>query len=284
MGAERRVLLADARWHVGCNFVVMKGDIPMSNSSRIRRILVAITLATTVAACEDVPSSTPTPPPKPSPVVSADPPKPAELPPPVALLAPKPNVEADAGNEKRTRATDDETPGPTDPLTGARKRLTEGDTDGALKLAKVAVLHTPKRSGAWNTLGRIQLQMGKRKEAIGSFEKAVELNPRSSYAQNNLGLALIYEKRFEQAVDALEQAVELEPVEAYMWNNLGMAYEQLDRLEEARDAYGKAVEMESDRARDSLARLKGVESVARTARGEIETETKDGKAETAIHD
>jgi Flp pilus assembly protein TadD len=55
-----------------------------------------------------------------------------------------------------------------------------------------------------------------------------------------------------------------------MWNNLGMAYEQLDRLEEARDAYGKAASMESDRARDSLTRLEGVESVIRTAKAEPE--------------
>jgi hypothetical protein len=53
-----------------------------------------------------------------------------------------------------------------------------------------------------------------------------------------------------------------------MWNNLGMAYEQLDRLEDARDAYDKAVTMESDRAGASLARLKGVKSVVRTARVE----------------
>jgi Flp pilus assembly protein TadD len=268
----------------------------MSNSSRIQRILIAITLATTVTACEDVPSSNPRP--QSGPVLSADPPKPPELPPPppVAILPPQPNVEADGGNEKPSAATEDDTSEPIDALTGARKRLTDGDTEGALKLAKVAVLRTPRRSGAWNTLGRVQLQMGRRKDAIGSFDKAVELNPHSSYAQNNLGLALLYEKHFDQAVDALEQAVELEPVEGYMWNNLGMAYEQLDRLEEARDAYGKAVEMESDRARDSLARLKGVESVVRTARaetgpdakerakGDTKGGNKDEKGETVVRD
>ena len=109
---------------------------------------------------------------------------------------------------------------------------------------------------------------------IESFEKAVDLNPKSSYARNNLGLALIYDKRFEEAADALEQAVELEPVEAYMWNNLGMAYEQLDRLDDARVAYGNAAEMESDLARESIARLKGVKSVIRTAK--VDTDGKDG--------
>lgn len=257
----------------------------MSNSFRIQRILFAITLGSTLGACEDVPRSSG----PPKSVVAADnptmPPTPAELPapPPVAILPPKPNLEAEVNQTNgqtngptHGAAIADETPKPSDPLSGARQRLTAGDTDGALKLAKVAVLRMPKRSIAWNMLGRVQLQMGQRKEAIGSFEKAVELNPHSSFAQNNLGLALIYDKRFEQAVDALEQAVELEPVEGYMWNNLGMAYEQLDRLDEARDAYGKAVAMESDHARDSLARLKGVESVVRTARAETEPGTGPG--------
>ena len=121
--------------------------------------------------------------------------------------------------------------------------------------------------------------MGKRKEAIASFEKAVELNPHNSYAQNNLGLSLVYDKRYGDAARALEQAVELEPVEGYMWNNLGMAYEQLDRLEEARDAYGKAVEMENDRAKGSLARLKGVKSVIRTAKVEPDTKGATGTVE-----
>jgi tetratricopeptide (TPR) repeat protein len=126
--------------------------------------------------------------------------------------------------------------------------------------------------------------MGQRTVAIASFEKAVDLNPRNSYAHNNLGLALIYDKQFEEAADELEQAVELEPVEAYMWNNLGMAYEHLDRLKEARDAYSQAIEMESGRARDSLARLKGVESVIHTAKVEpdkllVPDKTDDDKPE-----
>ena len=104
----------------------------------------------------------------------------------------------------------------------------------------------------------------------------MELNPHNSYAHNNLGLALIYDKQYEEAVETLEEAVELEPVTAYMWNNLGMAYEQLDRLEDARDAYAKAAEMESERARDSLARLKGVESVIRTAKVEPDVKAQPG--------
>src|ERR1022692_1402653 len=120
----------------------------MSNSSRIQRVLIAVTLATTVTACEDVPS--PTPAQKVSPVVSADPPKPTELPPPpVAVLPPKPNIETEVGGGKPSVETDDDA-GPEGALTGARKKLIGGDTEGAFKLAKIAVLHTPE------TVGRVE--------------------------------------------------------------------------------------------------------------------------------
>ena len=237
------------------------------------RIFTAVAMTATLAACNDITSTPPTKaravatqPPTP-----VEPPKPIEAPPPLpAALPPPPVVTATAATE--TVEDEDDTLKPGDALGAARKLLEEDKPERALKMATLAVTRMPKRSAAWNTLGRTQLRLGKRQDAIASFEKAVELNDKSSYAKNNLGLAMIYDKRFEEAVDTLEQAVELEPVESYMWNNLGMAYEQVDRLEEAREAYGKAAEMDSDRARDSLARLLGVKSVIKTAK--VDTEMK----------
>jgi tetratricopeptide (TPR) repeat protein len=239
----------------------------MSNTLRITRLSMALTVAASLAGCNDLPPESH----KVATPIVAEPPRPSEA--PVATPTPTPDL-ATSDQPKlhpTTAVKDDEEDDeqeiePSQALAGARKLLAAGKGEGALRLAKVAVLRSPKRSIAWNVLGRAQLVLGKRKDAIASFEKAVELNPRSSYARNNLGLALIYDKRCEEAVDSLEQAVELEPVEGYMWNNLGMAYEQLDRLEEARDAYDKAVAMDSDRASASLSRLEGVKSVIRTAK------------------
>ena len=249
----------------------------MSTSIRFTKILTAVAMTASIAACNNLASSG-----KHKPVVTTtEAPKPIETPPPVAPTPPVnptvptvPTVATETAKPPVTVENDDDGPRPVDALAAAREMLEEKSYDKALKLANIAVKKMPKRSGAWNTLGRVQLQMGNRKDAIASFEKAVDLNPKNSYARNNLGLALIYDKRFEEAADMLEQAVELEPVEAYMWNNLGMAYEQLDRLEDARAAYGSAVEMDSDLARDSLARLEGVKSVVRTAK--LDTESKDG--------
>jgi tetratricopeptide (TPR) repeat protein len=242
------------------------------SSKTIRISLMAVLAATltTLNACDDISHSTP----KPAPSVTQEPPKPEPLPAPTAVTVPTPKTDVAPAPEvvKPVAVDDEEDAKPADVLGAAREMLDKGDADKAFKLAKVAVGKMPKRSSAWNTLGRAQLQLGKRKDAITSFGKAVELNPKNSFAQNNLGLALIYDKRYDEAIDALEQAVQLEPVEGYMWNNLGMAYEQLDRLDEARDAYDQAVAMDSDRARDSLTRLKGVSSVVRTAK--VDTDAK----------
>jgi Tfp pilus assembly protein PilF len=264
----------------------------MSNAFRITKLSMALTIVAGLAACDDLPQ----PPHKVTTPVATEQPRPSEMPPPGATPTPTPTSTPTptASDQPKSHPTvavkddddDDQQIEPSQALAGARKLLADGKGEGALRLAKVAVLRTPKRSSAWNVLGRAQLVNGKREDAIESFEKAVELNPESSYARNNLGLALIYAKRYEQAIDSLEQAVELEPVEAYMWNNLGMAYEQLDRLDDARDAYDKAVAMQSDHADANLGRLKGVKTVIRTAKVDgplkmetpppSETESKDG--------
>ncbi|HLK90650.1 MAG TPA: tetratricopeptide repeat protein [Polyangia bacterium] len=264
----------------------------MSTNFRITRLALALSVAAGLAACNDIAPPTS----KPQTPIAAAPPSPSPLPPPPPVAtAPTPaTVEQPKPQPTVAKGDDDDDEQEIEPskaLDGARKLLADGNGEGALRFAKVAVLRTPKRSGAWNVLGRAQLILGKRKDAIASFEKAVELNPKSSYARNNLGLALIYDKRYEEAADSLEQAVELEPVEAYMWNNLGMAYEQLDRLDDARDAYDKAVAMESDRAEASLTRLKGVKSVIRTAKADTaprmeppsptDSDTKDGVGDKA---
>jgi Flp pilus assembly protein TadD len=217
--------------------------------------------ALSISGCEEQ-----TPPPKPAPIVKLETPKlqvaptPAPIEAKVATSVPKVEAVDQPGDEEKS---------PIEAITTARQALSSGQLDRALKLAKVGVLKAPERASAWNTLGRVQLQRGERKQAQTSFEKAVELNPNSSWAQNNLGLTLIYAGKYEEAVDALEAATENEPVEAYMWNNLGMAYEHLDRLEEARDAYRKAADLKSERAQDNLARLEGVQSVFRTAKAEV---------------
>ena len=240
----------------------------MTNTLRITRLSMALTVAAGLAACNDLSTS---PHQVTTPIVAA-PPRPSELPPPPA---PTPTPQAATDDQPKLQPTaakadegddDDQEIEPSQALAGARKPLAAGDREARSSWRSSGCGGPPSAPTPGTCWAGRSCRLGQRKDAIASFEKAVELNEQNSYAHNNLGLALIYDKQFEEAVDELEQAVELEPVEAYMWNNLGMAYEQLDRLEEARDAYSKAADMESGRARDSLTRLKGVKSVIRTAK------------------
>jgi len=261
----------------------------------LKALTTLFTLSTGLVACDDI-SKQPTKPSTASPTMVGEAPKVTETPVPPPI--PSPPVASEIKKEEPIVKTkveviddgdgdDSESATLSDLLARTRKALADAETERALKLAALAVKKAPKRSSAWNLLGRAQLQAGKRKLAITSFEKAVELNSSNSYAQNNLGLTLIYEQRFDDAVEALEEAVEHEPVEGFMWNNLGMAYEHVDRLDDAREAYRKAGEMDNDNARESLARLQGVKSVIRTAKvdsepkKELTKELKDEEPKTS---
>jgi Flp pilus assembly protein TadD len=240
-----------------------------------RAFLGAAALSTLVAACEEVD------PPKKMPVTTTQPPSTPEP----RVEAPKPEAKIETPKTapkleaKIEEAISDDAD--VDELLGkARDAINSGELNRALKLARLATKKAPNRSATFNTLGRVQLKRGERKDAIASFEKAVELNPSSSYAENNLGLALIYGGKYDEAVDALEDATALDPVEPYMWNNLGMAYEHLDRLDEARDAYKQAVAAAADDAsgavaKENLVRLAGVKSVKPMKTAKIDTVKSD---------
>lgn len=248
----------------------------MRTSIIIPKTITILTLSAGLAGClggcNDVPAAN-TPAPKQATTipVAAQPPKTPDVPTP-SVTTPTPTTEPARPTTPITKSEeidDSKITSITELMSRTRQALAIHESDRALELAARIVKKAPLRSGGWNLLGRAQLQAGKRDLALGSFEKAVAINPGNSYAQNNLGLTLIYARRFEEAIEALEEAVDLEPVEGYMWNNLGMAYENVDRLDDAREAYEKAAEMESTNARDSLARLKGVKSVIRTAKADL---------------
>jgi Flp pilus assembly protein TadD len=149
---------------------------------------------------------------------------------------------------------------PDDLVQQARVALEGNDVEGAYVLAKKAVLETPERWSAWNTLGRVQLRKGQNGAALDSFEEAVESNPSSAWARNNFGLTLLYDERYAEAVDQFEEATKLAPSNGLMWNNLGVAYEHVDRVEDARRAYRQAMGLDHKAATRNYVRIEGVRS------------------------
>src|SRR3954464_2051119 len=140
----------------------------MTNTLRITRLSMALTVAAGLAACNDL---SPSPRQVAAPIAAA-PPRPSEVPPPPVATTPTPPSATEEQPKPLPTAAkdddddDDQTIEPSEALAGARRRSAAGNGEGALRMAKVAVLRSPKRSIAWNVLGRAQLVLGKRKEAI----------------------------------------------------------------------------------------------------------------------
>lgn len=100
---------------------------------------------------------------------------------------------------------------------------------------------TPER--AHNNIGWAYYNMGKYKEALSSFKKAVELNPGFSLAYYNMGLTYAKLKDIEKSAAAFEKAVKISPgyVEAYL--QLGMARVRNNDIEGARWAFQRIIEL-----------------------------------------
>jgi Flp pilus assembly protein TadD len=142
-------------------------------------------------------------------------------------------------------------------LKNARALLEEGRPAEAESSALAATRIDPKRSSAWNLLGRAQLAQDALEEAEASFARAVACDSTNAYALNNLGYVRLQSGAWTEARVALEAAVALRDDVAYFHNNLGVAYERLGNLDLAARAYRRAVELRPDHptAQASLARI-----------------------------
>jgi tetratricopeptide (TPR) repeat protein len=253
-------------------------------SALFRRVLFAVTVASSAAACGDKPASTPEVAPEPAvhratpPQIAVAPPtKPgkAEVPAPAPMPEPKDFADAmklgKAAAAKRDVAVaramfdaasrlDDTAAEPQ--LELARLFLDAGEKKLALASAKKATKLAPESSAAWNTLGRAQLVRFAYDDAITAFEKAIDKNPNNAYAWNNLGFTNLELELWSEARNALEEATALPDATGYMFNNLGLAYEQLEMFEDARLAFDEGSELGSAAARYNRGRLEGVTRVA----------------------
>ncbi len=104
----------------------------------------------------------------------------------------------------------------------------------------------PKFHEAWNNLGNALKGLGRNSEAIAAFEKALEIDPKFHHAWYGLGNALKGLGRNREAIAAFETALEIDPKFDDAWNGLGNALRNLGRNREAIAAFDKALEITGD--------------------------------------
>lgn len=94
---------------------------------------------------------------------------------------------------------------------------------------------------AWNNLGLISGRAGLNDEAIGYFEKALQLDPDNVIALENLGSAYRGEKRWQEARKTLERAATLDPNSAEANYSLAMVFAQTGQTDQAYQYLQKAL-------------------------------------------
>jgi predicted O-linked N-acetylglucosamine transferase (SPINDLY family) len=98
----------------------------------------------------------------------------------------------------------------------------------------------------FNEQGNSLADQGRLAEAIGCYEKALEINPVFAGAWNNLGIAFKELGLLDKAISCYRRSLELVPTFAGAWNNLGNAHKEQSSQDEAIACYRKALEIAPD--------------------------------------
>lgn len=129
-------------------------------------------------------------------------------------------------------------------LEKARLLLKRKMVDKALAAARQAVQADPSYAEAHVVLGNLLLETSEEGagEALGHFEKALELSPKDADARAGTARVKSIQGDHEEAARILEGAAQLNPKPEKLYYELGRVYERAGQFEKAVGAYRKALE------------------------------------------
>ncbi|WP_226889653.1 tetratricopeptide repeat protein [Nostoc sp. MG11] len=114
-------------------------------------------------------------------------------------------------------------------------------------LLKLAERYPTQMQESLISFGNKVSRLGRYKEALASFDKAINISPESSLIWFLKGNELFYLGKFQQAIAFYDKAIEFKPSSHKSWYNRGMALDKLVREEEAIVSYDKAIEFKPDK-------------------------------------
>ncbi len=121
-----------------------------------------------------------------------------------------------------------------------------GRKEDAISSYDKAIEIKPDFHGAWNNRGNALSAIGRNEDAISSYDKAIEYKPDDHEAWFNRGNALSDIGRKEDAISSYDKAIEFKPDKHEAWNNRGNALSDIGRKEDAITSYDKAIEFKPD--------------------------------------
>ena len=126
---------------------------------------------------------------------------------------------------------------------------TQGQFQKALTQGSQLLKDFPNSINLYNIIGASNKGLGKLKEAIEAYNKAISIKPDYAEAYNNMGIALQDQGKLDEAVEACNKALSLEPRFAEAYNSMGIALKDQGKLEEAIEAFNKALSLKPDYAK-----------------------------------
>ncbi|MBW2642839.1 MAG: tetratricopeptide repeat protein [Deltaproteobacteria bacterium] len=118
----------------------------------------------------------------------------------------------------------------------------------ALRSFNSAIELNPDLADAWSLKGSALYRLRRFEDALEAFSRAIELNPDNANTWSLKGFALYRLKNFEDALEAFSRAVELNPDLANAWSNKGAVLSKFKRYEDALKACDRAIELNPDLA------------------------------------
>jgi protein O-GlcNAc transferase len=135
-------------------------------------------------------------------------------------------------------------------LPEALRRAVEAYSGGSFSLAERLchdiVAAKPDLFEAMYLMAVIQARLGRRKEALASYERALAIRPDYADALTNRGNTLRKLKRFEEALASYEKAMAIKPDCAGILYNRGNTLLELRRFEDALASYEGALAIKPD--------------------------------------
>jgi tetratricopeptide (TPR) repeat protein len=104
----------------------------------------------------------------------------------------------------------------------------------------------PNNSDAYFQIGYCRAKLGSYGDAIGAYQRAIQIKPRDGEAHNNLCAAYGRVGRYGEAIESCKRAIQLRPDFAEAYNNLGWSYQRHNRYTEAMEFYKEAIRLKPD--------------------------------------
>jgi tetratricopeptide (TPR) repeat protein len=116
-----------------------------------------------------------------------------------------------------------------------------GRKEEAITSYDQAIHFKPDYHQAWYNRGNALAALGRKKEAATSYDQAIHFKPDYHDAWNNRGNTLADLGRNEEAITSYDQAIHFKPDLHEAWFNRGIALDDLGRREEAITSYDQAI-------------------------------------------